>query len=169
MLTEESPHKAKKVMGQLGRLLQFAYKQGIIPENPAREMELIKSPPRHVVWAPKQIEAFVAAARAMGHESIALAALLASNLGQREGDVLALTWHAYDGHLIRLKQRKRGAEVSIPLLPEVKALLDATPRRAVHIVVAETTGRPYAEPTFQRWFAKVRNAANLARFMHRGP
>ena len=35
--------------------------------------------------------------------------------GQRQGDLLALTWTAYDGSSIRLRQSKRGRYVVIPV------------------------------------------------------
>jgi hypothetical protein len=45
--------------------------------------------------------------------------------GQRQGDQLKLTWSAYDGTHIRLKQSKTGARVAIPVGGPLKTALDA--------------------------------------------
>ena len=57
--------------------------------------------------------------------------------GQRQGDLLALTWTAYDGAKIRLRQSKTGLYVVIPVFSLLKARLDATPRRAVTILTTQ--------------------------------
>ena len=57
-----------------------------------------------------------------------LAMLLAINTGQRQGDLLRLPWSAYDGVTIKLRQRKTGAYVSVPVADELKAALDAAPK-----------------------------------------
>jgi integrase len=44
--------------------------------------------------------------------------------GQRQGDLLALTWPQYDGKRIRLKQGKTGARVVTPVGAAPKAYLD---------------------------------------------
>jgi integrase len=51
--------------------------------------------------------------------------------------------------------------VWVPALPELRALLDATPRRSTQIVVSEVTSRPYRESDFQHTFAEIRDAAAL--------
>jgi len=39
-----------------------------------------------------------------------------------------LPWSAYDGKVIRIRQRKTGAYVSIPVSDELRQALDAAPR-----------------------------------------
>ena len=46
--------------------------------------------------------------------------LLAINTGQRQGDLLRLPWSAYDGKNIKLRQRKTGAYVPIPVADALK-------------------------------------------------
>ena len=48
--------------------------------------------------------------------------------GQRQGDLLALTWSQYDGKVIRRKQNKTGAHVVVPVGAPLKKYLDALPR-----------------------------------------
>ena len=62
------------------------------------------------------------------HRICGLAMLLASDTGQRQGDLLRLPWSSYDGTVIKLRQGKTGAYVSIPVADALKAALDAAPR-----------------------------------------
>src|SRR3954467_10375152 len=57
--------------------------------------------------------------------------------GQRVGDLRTVTWTAYDGEFIRLKQSKTGRRVAIRVGAPLKAVLDALPRRAVTILTTE--------------------------------
>ena len=44
-----------------------------------------------------------------------MAMALALWTGQRQGDLLRLTWSAYDGEVIRLRQSKGDVEVTVPV------------------------------------------------------
>jgi integrase len=63
------------------------------------------------IWTDDDEAAFMKTAPKHLH----LPLLLALWTGQRQGDLLRLTWSAYDGETIRLRQSKTGARVSIPV------------------------------------------------------
>ena len=48
---------------------------------------------------------------------------------QRQGDLLALPWTAYDGDVIALTQGKTNVDVVVPVTAPLRAALDATPRK----------------------------------------
>jgi integrase len=52
--------------------------------------------------------------------------LLALWTGQRQGDLLRLTWNRYDGAHIRLRQGKNRERLLVPVGAPLKAALDAT-------------------------------------------
>jgi integrase len=56
---------------------------------------------------------------------IILAYILAVWTGQRQGDLLRLTWTAYDGTHIRLRQSKTGRNVMSPCGAPLRKILDA--------------------------------------------
>jgi integrase len=56
--------------------------------------------------------------------------LLAINTGRRQGDLLRLPRSSYDGATIKLRQRKTGTYVPIPVADALEAALDAAPRRS---------------------------------------
>jgi integrase len=64
-----------------------------------------------------------------GPQHLAEALLLAIWTGQREGDLLGLTWFQYDGQAIRLKQGKTSARVAVPVGGPLRTMLDARRRR----------------------------------------
>jgi integrase len=67
--------------------------------------------------------------------------------GQRQGDQLKLTWSAYDGTHIRLKQSKTGARVAIPVGGPLKTALDAAVKRS-RIIWSSTENKPWTADRF---------------------
>ncbi|MBS4046549.1 MAG: tyrosine-type recombinase/integrase [Alphaproteobacteria bacterium] len=67
---------------------------------------------------------------------IRLAFMLALHTGQRQGDVIGMTWSQFDGQGISLRQGKTGVDLYIPATPALKAALEAARegRGAVQIV-----------------------------------
>jgi integrase len=60
--------------------------------------------------------------------------MLALETGQRQGDLLALPWSAYDGQWIRLRQAKTGRRVNIPVTRRLRTILDNSKRTATVIL-----------------------------------
>ena len=125
--------------------------------NPAEGFKQLRTPPRHVVWSGEQLGAFMKAAR----PSMQLAMLLGLFTLQREGDLIALPWSAYNGLRIELRQSKTGKLITAKAHKELKAMLDAIPKRAVQVLVSEATDKPYDEHHFRHVFAQDREKAKL--------
>jgi len=86
--------------------------------------------------------------------------LLAVNTGQRQGHLLRLPWSAYDGATIKLRQRKNGAYVPIPVADALKNALDAAPRRSP-IMLTNSGGKPWSESGFQSAWGKATTRAGI--------
>jgi integrase len=89
-----------------------------------------------------------------------LAMLLAINTGQRQGDCLKLPWSSYDGKLIKLRQGKTGAYVSIPVADALKVALDTAPRRSP-IMLTNNEGGPWTEAGFRSAWSRVAKRAGI--------
>jgi integrase len=148
-------------MASLRRLLRFGVTEGWINANPAAGLRVKLPASRHRVWTVAERDAFCAVAREAKRPSMALAVMLGWCLGQRPADLRTLAWSAYDGRTIRIRQAKTDQSVAIPVLPELRALLETTPRVSTQMVVSENTGRPYQESDFQHRFAEIRDSAGL--------
>jgi integrase len=101
---------------------------------------------------------------AIGRRSMALWARLSYELCQRAGDARTLRWSRYNGQEVQVKQGKTSALVWAPLLPdlpELKAMLDETPRVSTIIVIDEKAKRPYTLYNLSKAFNEIRDAAGL--------
>lgn len=145
----DRPRTADMVMTILHRIFQFGLDREIIARNPIANFEnLHHGSRRDSVWTDAQIEAF----KATASEPMRRALMLALWTGQRQGDLLKVTWAAYDGQRLSLKQSKTGAYVRFKIYPELKAVLDATPRTAVTILT-NNRGLPWSSGFKASWAA----------------
>ena len=154
-LAKTGTRQADYAMTVLGRVLAWAVNRGLLAVNPAaRPGRRYRSARAEIIWLPDHVETFLSKAP----PELALALILARDTAQRQGDLLRLTWSAYDGERITLKQSKRGAGVAVPVTAALKRLLDAAPRRAVTILTA-AEGLPWKEDHFRhQWRAATLKA-----------
>jgi integrase len=112
------------------------------------------------VWSDADEASFYAKASPHLH----LALMLALWTGQRQGDLLRLTWSAYDGERIRLRQRKTGARVIIPIGAPLKVALDAAKRALAELpegkprpltILATEYGTSWTESGFRASWRKA--------------
>ena len=127
-------------------------------ENPcAKGGKLYHGTRVHKIWDDEDVGRFLRTAPPY----LRLAMLLAINTGQRQGDLLRLPWSAYDGTNIKLRQGKTGAYVPpIPVADELKAALDAAPRRSP-IMLTNSEGKPWSESGFQGAWGKATMRAGI--------
>jgi integrase len=140
--------------GVFARSLSWAFNRGLTSLNPLeRPGRLYRSNRNESVWTDDDEAAFLAKAPAHLH----LALTLALWTGQRQGDLLRLTWTAYDGQTIRLKQRKTGVRVAIPVGAPLKAALDAAKENKKDAVTILTTagGHSWTESGFRASWRKA--------------
>lgn len=151
------PRQANYRFAVLARILSWAQNRRLIAANPCeRPGKLATGNRADIVWSDDQIAALMAQAS----PQVALAALIAAETGQRQRDVLRLTWSAYDGQKIRLTQSKGGKRVIVPVTATLKARLDREQRRAVTICTT-ARGTSWTPDGFKTSFGKARDAAGL--------
>lgn len=127
----ETPRTADLTMTVFAKMLAFGADREMIARNPLEKLERLSGGTRRdTIWTDAQIKAFEAQAT----PEMRLAMMLAKWTGQRQGDLLALTWGAYDGTHIKLRQGKTGRLVRIKVYSELKRLLDGTKRRTMTIL-----------------------------------
>lgn len=150
-LAKRSLRQADYAWTVLARCLSWALGRGIVDANPLeRGGRLYRTTRSESVWTDDEEAQFLAVAS----PQLALAFMLAVWTGQRQGDLLRLTWSAYDGTKIRLKQSKTGARVVIPVGEPLKVLLDAT-TRCSPLILTQRDGKPWTEEGFRSSFRKT--------------
>ena len=120
----KTPTKANRIVTVLRILLAFAVDRDYRRDNPARDVKKLKMGAGHTSWPDEAVERFLDTAPPM----LALALKLGVYTGQREGDVLAMSWHDYDGDRINSVQSKTGTKLSIPVHFALREALDAQER-----------------------------------------
>lgn len=165
-LAQKSVRQADYAWTVLARILSVALSRGKIDVNPCVGGDwLYQSARVDKIWSDEDEAAFLQSAPA--HLHLHLPLLLALWTGQREGDLLRLTWSVYDGSVIRLTPRKTinrkrptGRKVIVPvgvLAQEgagepspLKSALDAAAReKRSPIVLLNSEGRPWTDDGFR--------------------
>lgn len=151
----ETPRAGDLVIAVFGMVLAFGVDREIIDRNPLEKVQkLADSTRRDIIWTDEQVAKFRASAPAR----LVLAMELARWTGQRQGDLLRLTWTAYDGYYISLTQAKTGARVRVKVAAPLKALLDAQKRGNAVTIITNRSGLPYTEGFKASWRKAVEKA-----------
>ena len=154
-----TPRRADYAVQVLKLLLAWGHKRGMLEQNRAEGIaRLHRGDRRESVWSNEQIAAF----RAVANEPLNRAITLALETGQRQADLLALTWDQVEGSIIRLKQKKTGVRVAVPIMPELAACLASLDRTTSH-VLTRGSGEPWGEngSTFRSAWGHACKAAGI--------
>jgi integrase len=144
----KKPYAQKNWLKALRGLMLFAIAQEYRADDPTKDARPVRPPKSqgHMTWEHPEIEAY-RNAHALG--SVARLALeLMLNVAARRGDAYQLgPQHIKDGKLCwRPSKTKRstGKPLSIRILPELQAALDAMPRTGNAVFLVTAYGRPFA-------------------------
>jgi integrase len=164
-LALKSQRQADYAWTVLALVLSWAKGRGKITANPCERGGRVYHGTRvDIIWTIEDETAFLQLAPAHLH----LPLLLALWTGQRQGDLLRLTWSAYDGSVIRLKQSKsigkkrRVVRVEVPVGAPLKVALDAAAKVKQSPIILLTSGkRPWTPDGFRASFNKARDKAGV--------
>ncbi|RJF87706.1 integrase [Oleomonas cavernae] len=178
-LAEKHPQQADLWWSLLRRVFSVALNEGWIREqpNPCKGGGKFATGSRaQLIWSDAEISTFLSLAPPQFH----LALLLALHTGQRQGDLLALRWAAYDDTCLQLVQQKsvskarQNTEVRlrITVAKALKPALDAARSAAEAAdpillrgpILVNSRGKPWTAYGFRAaWRAAVKRAgiANL--------
>jgi integrase len=147
----DTPRKADYAWTTLARIMSFAKDRGTIATNPCEKGgRLYVADRTDKVWGEPEIAAVLSVAS----PDIKLALVLALWTGQRQGDLLRLSWSSYDGSHLRLRQSKAGRRIAMPAGGPLRALLDETERRSP-LILTNSYGRPWTSDGFRTSWSKT--------------
>jgi integrase len=160
MIGTLKPHAAVAYLKTLRALCQFALAAELIKVDPTQGIRLPKAKGgRRRGWSPAEIEAYEA------KHPIGTKARLALALGvytlQRRGDVIRMGPRNIEGGMISLQQQKTGAALTLPVRPELRAILDATPLTGLSTFLVTKSGRRFTGANFSAQFRVWCDAAGL--------
>jgi integrase len=150
-LAKKSLRQADYAWTVLQRVFSVAKDRGRISVNPCEKGgRLYEADRTDKLWTDEHVARFIEKAPAHLH----LPLMLALWTGQRQGDLLRLTWAAYDGQFIRLRQSKGKRRVKIPVGSPLKAMLDKA-KRVADVILTTTRKGAWTEDGFRASWGKA--------------
>jgi integrase len=160
------PESANLLRKVLRAMMQHAVEIGLRADDPTRDVRAIrvKSDGFHS-WTDAEIAQFEKHHPVGSRPRLALALLLFT--GQRRSDVVSMgRQHIRDAvidgkatQLLHVKQQKTGAELDIPVLAPLAAIIAETPTDMTFLTTQ--FGKPFTAAGFGNWFREQCNAARL--------
>lgn len=142
----DRPNAANKLLDRLKVLLNFAVEIGMIKTSPATGMKGFKviSEGFHT-WTEAEVARYEARHPLGSKARLAMALMLFT--GQRRSDAVRMGWQHIGGNLIKVRQQKTKAFLEIPLHPQLKAVLEQTPKSNMTFLLTEF-GKPFTANGF---------------------
>jgi integrase len=155
----ETPGEALNFLVALRALMRHAVTSGLRADDPTVGVRAPKyRSAGFYTWTEADIGAFEATHPRGTQARLALSLLLYT--AQRRADVVRMgRQHVRDG-LLSVTQAKTGTALAIPLHPELRAVLDATPAENMTFLVTRG-GKPFHPDAFSHWFKRKCREAGL--------
>jgi integrase len=122
----------------LRRVMHLAIKQKLRKDNPLLGTEPFKVGEHHT-WTDAELKQFEDKWRPGTRQRLAYALLLYT--GQRVGDVARMSRADVADGLIHVEQQKTGAELYVPIAPELERAMKACPAKGLTLI-GDANGRP---------------------------
>jgi integrase len=148
LLGRLEPNAQRNMLKALRGLVVFALSARILSADPTASYKptRIKDRGGFTTWTDVDVEVFEARHPIGTKARLALALLLYT--GQRRGDLVMLGRQHVRRDILSLTQSKTGARVSIPVLPELRAILDASTLGDLTFLVT-AFGKPFTPAGFE--------------------
>lgn len=159
----DNPREADNRVTILARILSWAASDGPLDKNVLEKFErAYKSDRSEMIWLPEHVNAFLAVAE----PEMKLAMVIALHTGLRQGDILRLMWHNYDGHKIIVtpgkskREGSAGKRLPIPCTAALKETLNSLSKRSP-LILTTKTGRAFKKRYFADQWEKTCKAAGI--------
>lgn len=150
--------EADNRLSVISAMLSWGIENGQVFHNHIAGFRRLHSADRsELIWLPEHIAAFMASAPVEMQRAL----ILALHTGQRQGDLLRLTWNNYDGAYISIRQGKTGTKVEIPCTKALRHMLDGLDRSRV-MVLTTKTGSPFKARYFKAQWEAATTKAGIA-------
>ena len=161
---ESGAREADNRLSAISAMLTWAVEHGRLATNHLKGFKRIYHADRsEKVWLPDHIDAFMRVAPLEMQRAL----ILALHSGQRQGDILKLTWTNYDGSALTLRQgkaRRSGVAappITVPCTAALRRMLDAMPRTAA-VILTTKTGQPFKKRYFAELWERAATEAGIA-------
>lgn len=151
-------HRIKCIRTVFDWAIEAEHVSGI---NPGRDVRNLKSrnPEGHHTWTVAEVEQYRQRHPVGTKPRLALELLLFT--GVRRSDVVMLGRPKMQDGLLSYVPMKTRDAITIPILPQLQAVIDATPLTGVSTWLVTQYGRPFTSAGFGNWFRDQCDAAGL--------
>ena len=157
----DAPEAANARVKALRQLYKFAldYQLPGVTENPASDVGPLKprNPDGFHAWTTREVAQFEHHHPVGTKARLALALMLYAGCARRSDVVRLGRQHLTENGRIRYRQfkgrNKRPVEIDIPVIPELRAILDQSPCGEMTFLVTEFS-KPFSDKGFGNWFKK---------------
>jgi integrase len=154
---EKRPGMANLTQAVMRRLMAYAVRAGVRPDNPFAGMTKYKGGTHHT-WTDAELAAYEKKWSLGTRERLAYALLLYT--GQRGGDVVRMRRQDIVGGAIGLVQEKTGTALSIPIHPNLYTAMKAGPAKGLNLI-GDEYGRPIGRAALTELMKRAAKAAGL--------
>jgi integrase len=150
LLDTMAPHAARNWLKTFRHFIRWCESRKLITKDPTWGIKVkVPASDGHHTWTEDEISQFEAKHPIGSKARLALALGLCT--AQRRGDVVRMgRQHIRNGELT-VRQEKTNASLLIPVLPELAAIIDATPTGHLTLLVTKT-GKSYSAHDFSEQF-----------------
>lgn len=153
----KAPREADYRVTALARVLAWAADRGILHINVLTDVKRAYHADRSdKIWLPEHVEAFNKVAPAELQRCV----MLALHTGQRQGDLIRLTWTSFDGLALTLRQSKGKVRVRVPCTKALKETLDGMTRDTA-LILTTSTGRAWKGKNLQHRMRHYMDVAKI--------
>src|SRR5262249_17154163 len=153
------PSTAKNYLKALRALAQHGIAEGMLDDDPTLGVRLGKiQGDGHHTWTEEELAQFEQYYPLGSRERLAFALGLYS--GQRRGDGIRMGRQHIRGGVLYVKQSKTGKALELPVVPELRTVLDLVPTTQLTFLVT-AYGKPWGGKSFTRWFMRVCDKAAM--------
>jgi len=154
------PSVARSWIKAVRHLMQYALAADLVQADPTLGIKLPKMKTDGIyTWNEEDIAAFEAAHPIGTKPRLAFALMLFTAL--RVSDAVSIgPQHIREG-VLHIKQQKTGVTLAIPVHPELRAIIDATPSGHLTFLISPRTGKAYEGNTISHQFRLWCDAAGL--------
>lgn len=146
----ETPAAAGNFLKTMKGLFSWARKMRLVKVDPTIGVEPISYKTEGFpAWTIEDVKAFRSTHATGTPERLAMELMLLAGL--RRSDVVLVGRQHITGRVLSLSTAKTGARISIELPDDLMTMIDATPRRGLHLV-ENANGKPFTKESFGNWF-----------------
>ena len=158
-----TPRTADMRVNMYRVIFKHAMRRGWRTDNPAAGIEAIADSESYRPWPEDTIRSFIENAPA----HVLTPFMLALYTGQRQSDVLRMTWGDIDGSHIKVRQDKTGEHMVIAIHPDLRAHIDTLAKRPGPIAL-NSRGEPWTADGFKSSFADAKRGLEITGLVFHG-